>query len=408
MIGIMSEPSSSLRVIFRILLYGVGGVIVVFALFLIYAAIFGPLPLPPSVVDNAAMGQEPRPYYDGDGVLIAHITDDPIIPEGPGVVIDAPLASDILGETRPLMVYLPPGYDENCIDAYPVIFTLHGSSGRAQTWINLLIDPLESAIETGTMPPVVVVSGDYSIAGNGTDDPRTPFDDRRGARYINSNRGRFRDHFFEEIVPFIFENYHVRTDPGGVVLMGNSMGGFGVLYYALTEPNFSHVLVPIYPTADMRYGIDGDKIAPYNPESYRPINTDNPKRIVNGAPLFGLFGVTEQWIYYAVFNSDTEPGEVWTNDLPVWKRLKDHNPADILRDSPPDLSDQRYFIIAGDRDEFNSDDVLKVLLPLLESAGALVDPETNIIPGGFHDDEFVTEHLDDIFLWLSVILTVQD
>jgi len=404
----MTTPSSRLRTIVRILLYSLLGVIAVFVFFLIYAAVFGPLPLPPSVVDNAAMGQELRPFYDGDGVLIAHIGEDPIIPEGPGVVIEAPLVSDILGEQRPLMVYLPPGYDENRGDAYPVIFTFHGSNGRAQTWINLLIDPLEDAIEAGMMPPVVVVSGDYSISGDGTDDPDTPFDDRRGARYINSNRGRFRDHFFEEIVPFVFETYHVRTDPEGIVMMGNSMGGFGVLYYALTEPDFSHVLVPIYPTADMRYGIDGDKIAPYDPELYRPIDSDDPHRIVNGAPLHGLFGVTEEWIYYAVFDSDTEPGEVWTNDLPVWVRLKDHNPVDILRDSPPDLSGQRYFIIAGDKDEFNSDDALKVLLPLLESAGARVDPETNIIPGGYHDGRFVTDHLSDIFLWLSVILADRD
>ena len=404
----MGTSPSRLRIAVKTLVYSVLGVIAVFALVLTYAAVFGPLPLPPSVVDNAAMGQEPRPFYDGDGVLISHITDDPIIPEGPGVVIEAPLASDILGQERPLIIYLPPGYDENRREAYPVIFTFHGSTGRAQTWINLLIDPLEDAIQAGVMPPVVVVSGDYSISGNGTDDPDTPFDDRRGARYINSNRGRFRDHFFEEIVPFVFENHHVRTDPDGIVLMGNSMGGFGVLYYALTEPDFSHVLVPIYPTADMRYGIKGDKIAPYDPELYRPIDTDNPKRIVNGAPLHGLFGVTEEWIYYAVFDSDTEPGEVWTDDLPVWVRLKDHNPVDILRDSPPDLSAHRYFIIAGDKDEFNSDDVLKVLIPLLESAGARVDPETNIIPGGFHDGQFVIDHLGDIFLWLSVILADQD
>jgi len=401
----MSAPSSPLTSALKIIVYGVLGIVAVFIFFLVYAAIFGPLPLPPSVVDNASMGQEPKPFYDGNGTLIAYIGNDPIVPEGPGVVIDTPLTSEILVQERPLMVYLPPGYDESRSDAYPVIFTLHGSNGRAQTWINLLIDPLEEAIETGAMPPVVVVSGDYSISGNGIDDPKTPFDDRRGARYINSNLGRFKDHFFEEIVPFVFENYHVRTDPNGIVLMGSSMGGFGVLYYALTEPDFSHVLVPIYPTADMRYGIDGDKIAPYDPELYRPIDDDNPKRIVNGAPLHGLFGVTEEWIYYAVFDSDTKPGEVWTEDLPVWRRLKDHNPVDILRDTPPDLSRHRYFIIAGDKDEFNSDDVLKVLLPLLESAGARVDPETHIIPGGCHDGVFIVDHLGEIFLWLNVNLT---
>ena len=120
----MGTSPSRLRIAMKTLVYSVLGVIAVFGLALTYAAVFGPLPLPPSVVDNAAMGQEPRPFYDGDGVLIAHIGEDPIIPEGPGVVIEAPLKSDILGQERPLMVYLPPGYDKNRGDAYLVIFTV--------------------------------------------------------------------------------------------------------------------------------------------------------------------------------------------------------------------------------------------------------------------------------------------
>jgi S-formylglutathione hydrolase FrmB len=362
--------------------------------------IFRPVPLPASVLDFGSPWESTRPVYHGAGMLIAYMDEDAIPPEGSSVEFRAPLESGILGEKRPLIVYLPPGYEEKG-GPYPVIFALHGFASRPQSWVRLLVDPLESAIVEGVVPPVVVVFVDFSLSGNGMNDPETPFDDRGGSWYINSNRGRFEDHFFSEIVPFVRSHFSVSSDPEEVVLVGSSMGGFGVLYYGIMHPDFSHIIVPMYPDADLRYAIYGNRIADYDPAGYAPIVTDEPKRIINGSVWGGLFGVTEEWIFYPVFDSDEIPGEVWSEDRPVWERLMAVNPVEVLERESPDLGGQRYYILVGGKDDFNLNAHLSILLPLLSTAGAAVHPEVNIIPGGRHKPEFIAEHIDEIVTWIG-------
>jgi S-formylglutathione hydrolase FrmB len=367
---------------------------------IIYAWAARPVPLPLSVINLGCPWESQKIVYNGEGRLIAFMGEDPARPEGSSVTYEKPLHSEILGKDRPLFVYLPPGYDPKGAP-YPVIYALHGYANRPQTWANLLIEPLERAIKAGTIEPVVVVMPDFSVSGNGADDPATWFDDRSGNFYINSNLGKFEDHFFQEIVPFITSSFNVRTDPQGVVLLGDSMGGYGVLYYGVTHPSFSHVLVPIYPAADLRYGMRGDKLANFDPAGYALIADDNPKRIVNAAYLGGLVGLTERWLYYPVFDSDKNPGPVWSEDRPVWERLAAVNPVEILDKGDVDLSGQRYYIIVGSNDDFNLDSHVPVLVPRLTRHGAAVFPETNIIPGGRHDPEFISAHIYEIIGWIG-------
>ncbi len=395
----MSSPAKGGHVVRVILITLVIIAVCVLAL-VVYARIWGPIPLPPSVVNRGAPWESERPVYDGQGTLIAFMGKDAIPPEGTSVRFEKPFRSDILGKERPLLVYLPPGYDGKGAPC-PVIFALHGFASRPQSWANLVIEPLEKAIEAGTVPPTVVVMPDFSVSGNGTDDPATWFDDRSGTFYINSNLGRYEDHFFKEIVPFVFSSFNVRTDPEGVILMGASMGGYGVLYYGVTHPSFSHILVPIYPAADLRYGINGNKIAKYDPSGYALVGTDNPRRIVNGTPLGGLFGVTEKWLYYPVFDSDKSPGPVWSEDRPVWERLSAVNPVELLDAGNVSLSGQRYYIIVGSKDDFNLDSHIPLIVPRLVAHGAAVFPGTNIIPGGRHQPEFISAHIDEIIGWMG-------
>jgi S-formylglutathione hydrolase FrmB len=376
-------------------------IVVALSALIAYVWIKGPLPLPPSVVSRAAPWEKERPVYNGPGTLVAYkVPGETIPPEGTSVKREKPFHSGILAADRQFLVYLPPGYDPKGAP-YPVIYALHGYSSRPQTWANILLNPLDRAIADRTMPPTVVVMPDFSVSGNGTDDPATWFDDRSGAFYVNSNLGRFEDHFFEEIVPFVTSSFNVRTDPEGVVLLGGSMGGFGVLYYGIKNPAFAHVLVPIYPVADLRYGIRGDKLARYDPEGYALIDTDDPKRIVNAAPLFGLLGVTEEWLYYPVFDSDRHPGPVWSEDRPVWERLSAVNPVELLDRGDVDLVGQRYYIIVGSKDDFNLDSQIPLIVPRLTAHGAKVFPDDHIIPGGRHKKEFISEHIDEIYAWIG-------
>jgi len=371
---------------------------------IVYAWAQRPLPLPLWVINRGSPWESEKPVYTGGGTLVAFVGDDPARPDGSSVKYEPPFDSDILNEDRTLLVWLPPGYNEAGAP-YPVIYTLHGYASRPQTWAKEIIGPLEKAIGAGEISPTVVVMPDFSVSGNGADDPATWFDDRSGNFYVNSNLGRFEDHFFDEIVPFITSAFHVRTDPEGVVLMGSSMGGYGTLYYGITHPSFSHVLVPIYPAADLRYGIKGDKLADFDPEGYALIDVDNPNRIVNSAAGWGVLGVTERWLYYPVFDSDETPGPVWSENRSVWERLSAVNPVEILDRMDTDLSGQRYYIIVGSKDDFNLDAHVPVIVPRLVAHGAAVSPENNIIPGGRHNPEFIMAHIDEIIGWIGTQLS---
>ena len=365
-----------------------------------YAWIRRPLPLPTAVINKGTPWESKKPVYEGKGTLVAFMGNDTLRPEGSSVRFEEPLHSSLLKKDRSLLVYLPPGYQDKG-PAYPVLFALHGYSSRPQTWATLLIGPLERAIAAGIVPPIVVVMPDLSISGNGTDDPSTWFDDRSGNFCINSNLGRFEDHFFEEIAPFVFSTFNVRTDPRGVVMMGSSMGGYGTLYYAIRHPSFSHLLVLIYPSADLRYGVRGNKLADFDPAGYALIATDDPARIVNGAALGGVFGVTEQWLYYPVLDSDKSPGEVWTEDRPVWERLSESNPVELLDAGEVDLSGQRYYILVGSADDFNFDAHIPLIVPRLAAHGAQVFPAAQVVPGGRHRPALILAHLDEILAWVA-------
>lgn len=359
-----------------------------------------PLPLPVGIVNAATPWESRTLTFEGKGTLNAYMGDDAIPPRGPSVRFEKPLRSGALGAERPLLVYLPPGYDP-AGPAYPVIFAVHGFSSRPQTWGLLLLDALEAAIADGVIPPLVVAMPDVSLSGNGRDDRRTWYDDRSGSFGINSNRGRFEDHFFDEVAPFVFSSFNVRRDPRGVVLMGSSMGGFCVLYYGITRPGFSHILVPIYPCADLRYGVRGRKLENYDPAGYALIDNDNPCRVVNASQLGGAVGLTEKWLYYPVFDSDRSPGPAWSEDLPVWKRLSDVNPVEILDRGSVDLSGQGYYLVVGSQDDFNLDAHVPLIVPRLEAHGAVVEPAEHVLPAGRHSQPFITENLPAIFAWMG-------
>ncbi len=386
--------------ILRIALFVTITLLIAVSILLLYAWVKRPVPLPPHIVDRGAPWETGELTYDGPGKLVVFMGDEAVLPTGSSVEMREPIYSVILDKDRPMIVYLPPGYDDKGKE-YPLLIAFHGNGGRAQSWIRHLVGPMESAFESGTMPPTVVLSVDFSISGDGTDDPKTPYDDRRGTRYVNSNLGRFEDHFTKEIIPFVFSNFNVSTNPDKIAMIGNSMGGFGVLHFALSYPRLANNLVLIYPSADTRYSIAGDRMANFDPNKYEPITTDDPNRIVNASIFGGLFGITEEWMYYAVFDSDKTPGEVWKEDRPVWERLMVVNPVEILKHRPPNISNQSYYIIVGSKDDFNSDAYMPILVPRLIKAGAKVYPENNIIEGGRHDVRFVTDNIDGILLWLG-------
>jgi predicted alpha/beta superfamily hydrolase len=141
--------------------------------------------------------------------------------------------SEILGNERTLIVYLPPGYDEEADRQYPVLYMHDGqnifdaatSFGGVEWQVD---EAAERLIEAGEIEPIIVVGmynnadrmPEYSPGLGG--EPGT--DGNRGTAYA-----RF---VVEEVKPFIEKTYHADPAREKTGIAGSSLGGLISLFMA--------------------------------------------------------------------------------------------------------------------------------------------------------------------------------
>ncbi|RFF26366.1 MULTISPECIES: alpha/beta hydrolase family protein [unclassified Wenzhouxiangella] len=126
-------------------------------------------------------------------------------------------------------VYLPAGYDDSD-QHYPVLWCLaaYTNAGPGQVnWRNHgenLPERLDRLIETGAMPPVIVVFPDcYTSLG--------------GNQYVNTPAmGAYADYLTEELIPAIDGAFRTFPEPSARAVFGKSSGGFGALHLSLSHP----------------------------------------------------------------------------------------------------------------------------------------------------------------------------
>lgn len=313
---------------------------------------------------------------------------------------DRRIYSKVLGQKRSVIVYIPPKY-ETYVKPLPLLIALHGNRSNHLAFGNLLPAILDSQIQMGNIPPLVMLAPDFSLGGTGLDNPKTDYDERVGSFYINSNRGRFEDYLIQELLTWARQNYNVSDKAENTVLLGQSMGGWGAFSIGLRHPNVSTILVGIYPAVDARYSCNGDKMANYNSRCYKPITSDDPNRIVMSM-FNGLYHSTERDLFYPVFDSDKDLGDVWMVDLPVWVRLKEYNPTDIIRDNRyGDISHTAMYIISGDKDEYNTDASVLSFIAVATRKGLTVSPDNPIRQGGRHTPDFVAVNMEEVLIWIG-------
>ncbi|WNR45910.1 alpha/beta hydrolase [Paenibacillus roseipurpureus] len=136
-------------------------------------------------------------------------------------IVKDEVTSVLLGETRPLRIYLPPGYNE--LLSYPVIYCQDGEQffnfGRIATTLTRLI--LDEDLE-----PAIVVGVDVNIAN------RTSEYAPEGERH-----DLYCQFFAEELLPYIENRYPVRQERTERILAGDSLGGTVSLHLALDYPS---------------------------------------------------------------------------------------------------------------------------------------------------------------------------
>ena len=118
-------------------------------------------------------------------------------------------------------IYLPPGYDSNHDERYPVIYNLHGADGNELHGFDE-VEVLDGGIRDGRWPAMIVV-----MPNGGK---RTFFKD--------SHDGRFRSEtlIIRELIPHIDTGYRTIAAREGRCIEGHSMGGRGATRLAMKYP----------------------------------------------------------------------------------------------------------------------------------------------------------------------------
>ncbi|MCL7960489.1 MAG: alpha/beta hydrolase-fold protein [marine benthic group bacterium] len=137
--------------------------------------------------------------------------------------------SEFLGPTRHVEVWLPPGYDEDQEARFPVLYMSDGQNlfdpRIANTGVDWGVDEaIVRLVETGVMPPVIVV-GAWS-----TDERGPEYSPLHGA----SDYARF---LIEELIPRVDSEFRTLTGPENTAHMGSSMGGLLSFYLVTQHPD---------------------------------------------------------------------------------------------------------------------------------------------------------------------------
>jgi len=167
----------------------------------------------------------------------------------PRLLLHRAFPSSYLPGRRDLIVYVPPGYDEQPKRTYPVLYLQDGQNlfdGRTsfihgRTWA--MREQADAAIEAGEVEPLIIV-GIYNAG------------DRRLAEYTHERDwerggGEANDYglmLTREILPWVAGQYRVRTEREHTGLGGSSLGGLVSLYLGLRYATWFGKLAVLSPS----------------------------------------------------------------------------------------------------------------------------------------------------------------
>ncbi len=215
--------------------------------------------------------------------------------------------SKILGRVMHFSIYLPESYAVSDIE-YPVLYLLHGGGDNYKDWL-LKGQAAQIADETlgkDGVPEMIIVMPD-------------------GVKnwYCNNYTGDFRyeDFFYEELIPYVEQNYRCRTEREYRAISGLSMGGFGCLLYALKHP--------------------GKYIACYG----MSIGMFSDERALSGGgrPMDGKKWYAEE--YFGPLKADGSLPDLWM----------ENNVYRLIKDMPDRQKKKVHFAIEVGDDELNRD-----------------------------------------------------
>lgn len=192
------------------------------------------------------MSLESQEHQNADTVVLGQMDDQPAHPR---LRLHKAFHSNYLPDDRNVVVYLPPGYEDETERAYPVLYLHDGQNlfdGRTsfvkdRTW--QVREHADAAIEEGEVEPLMVV-GIYNTG------------ERRIAEYTHDRdwklgggeAGAYGKLITQELMPWIAERYRVRPGRENTGMGGSSLGGLVSLYLGLRHPEIFGKLALMSPS----------------------------------------------------------------------------------------------------------------------------------------------------------------
>ncbi len=194
----------------------------------------------------------------------------PTLPEIPclettGTIQEVLFSSEILGEDIKANIYLPPCYDAQRGEGYPLLVMLHGQNGVHDQWINLGLTTLaDDWITNKIISPLVIVM---------------PFE---RLYLMNSYTSSYDSALVEDLLPQLLTQYHLQQEWEYRAIGGLSRGGNWAVRIAFEYPEaFGRVGAHSYTTfsGDMNRVQEWlQSVSVYQPELWFDIGESDPYR----------------------------------------------------------------------------------------------------------------------------------
>jgi enterochelin esterase-like enzyme len=140
--------------------------------------------------------------------------------------------SKTLGVARRMLVYTPPGYEENTNKKYPVLYLIHGASDTEETWykVGRVNDIMDNLIAQGKAEPMIIVM---------------PY-----ANPAPAAREAFVKDLISDIIPYTEQKYRVLADRKNRAIAGFSRGGGQTIDAGLYNTNLFSWVCPFAPASN--------------------------------------------------------------------------------------------------------------------------------------------------------------
>ena len=167
----------------------------------------------------------------------------------PHLIKHEQFASRLLKNRRDLMVYLPPGYDDQPKRRFPVLYLHDGQNlfDGATSFIPgedwHVGQTADAGIGAGRVEPLIIV-GVYNT-GKQRLGEYTP---TRAPRLGGGRANRYAKFLLEEVRPFLERNYRVLQGVENTGIGGSSLGGLVSLYLGLRQPNIFGKIAALSPS----------------------------------------------------------------------------------------------------------------------------------------------------------------